>query len=126
MDAGRAFLAEKAKDPTVQKTASGLLYRVLKEGTGAHPKATDTVEVHYRGTFIDGYEFDSSYRRNAPATFPLNRVIKGWTEGVQLMTVGAQYEFYIPFELAYGERGMPGAIPGFSTLVFVVELLAIR
>jgi FKBP-type peptidyl-prolyl cis-trans isomerase len=122
---GVAFLAANKSKEGVKATASGLQYKVLKEGKGAKPKASETVKVHYRGTLIDGTEFDSSYKRGEPIEFPLEGVIKGWTEGVQLMTVGSKYQFYIPSELAYGERGSPPAIPGNSTLVFDVELLDI-
>jgi len=125
-EAGQAFLAANAKKEGVVTTASGLQYKVLQAGTGPKPKATDTVNVHYRGTFIDGKTFDSSYDRGEPISFPLNRVIAGWTEGVQLMPVGSKYEFYIPYKLAYGERGAGGAIPGYATLIFQVELLAIE
>jgi FKBP-type peptidyl-prolyl cis-trans isomerase len=125
-DAGKAFLDENGKKEGVTTTASGLQYKVIKAGTGAHPKATDTVKVHYKGTFLDGKTFDSSYDRGEPISFPLNRVIAGWTEGVQLMPVGATYEFYIPSNLAYGERGAGGVIPPNSTLIFVVELLGIE
>ena len=124
--AGQAFLAANAKKEGVVTTASGLQYKVLQAGTGPKPKATDTVNVHYHGTFIDGKTFDSSYDRGEPISFPLNRVIAGWTEGVQLMPVGSKYEFYIPYKLAYGERGAGGAIPGYATLIFQVELLAIE
>lgn len=125
-EAGEKFLAENAKKEGVITTASGLQYKVLHQGDGPKPKATDSVNVHYRGTLIDGTEFDSSYKRNAPISFPLNRVIPGWTEGVQLMPVGSKYEFYIPYHLAYGERGAGGAIPPFAALIFEVELLAIE
>jgi FKBP-type peptidyl-prolyl cis-trans isomerase len=125
-EAGQAFLAANAKKEGVVTTATGLQYKVLQAGTGARPKATDTVNVHYRGTLIDGKTFDSSYDRGEPISFPLNRVIAGWTEGVQLMPVGSKYEFYIPYQLAYGERGAGGVIPGYATLIFVVELLAIE
>ena len=125
-EAGQAFLAANAKKEGVVTTATGLQYKVLENGTGAKPKATDTVNVHYRGTFIDGKTFDSSYDRGEPISFPLNRVIPGWTEGVQLMPVGSKYEFYIPYQLAYGERGAGGAIPGYATLIFLVELLGIE
>ncbi len=121
---GEKYLAENAKKPGVKTTASGLQYEVLREGKGEHPKATDTVEVNYKGTLIDGTEFDSSYKRNQSAKFPLNRVIPGWTEGVQLMTVGSKYRFVIPADLAYGERDT-GTIPADSTLVFEVELMSI-
>jgi FKBP-type peptidyl-prolyl cis-trans isomerase len=125
-EAGQAFLAANAKKEGVVTTTTGLQYKVLENGAGPRPKATDTVNVHYRGTFIDGKTFDSSYDRGEPISFPLNRVIPGWTEGVQLMPVGSKYEFYIPYNLAYGERGAGGAIPGYATLIFVVELLAIE
>ena len=125
-DAGKAFLEANGKKEGVTTTASGLQYKVIKAGTGAKPKATDTVNVHYKGTFLDGKTFDSSYDRGQPISFPLNGVIAGWTEGVQLMPVGSTYEFYIPSNLAYGERGAGGAIPPNSTLIFVVELLAIK
>jgi FKBP-type peptidyl-prolyl cis-trans isomerase len=124
--AGEEFLAENAKQAGVQTTPSGLQYIVIKEGTGPKPKKTDTVEVHYNGTFIDNKTFDSSYQRGEPTSFPLNGVIAGWTEGLQLMNVGSIYKFYIPYHLAYGEKGYPGAIPGYSTLIFEVELLAIK
>ncbi len=123
--AGEKFLAENAKKPGVKVTDSGLQYEVLKQGDGPRPKATDKVTVHYRGTLLDGTEFDSSYSRGQPATFPLNGVIKGWTEGVQLMNVGSKYRFYIPAELAYGERGAGNRIEPNSTLIFDVELLGI-
>ena len=125
-DAGKVFLEENGKKEGVTTTASGLQYKVIKAGTGAKPKATDTVNVHYKGTFLDGKTFDSSYDRGQPISFPLNGVIAGWTEGVQSMPVGSTYEFYIPSNLAYGERGAGGAIPPNSTLIFVVELLGIK
>jgi len=122
---GIAFLAENAKKEGVKTTASGLQYEVIKEGTGKKPKATDRVTVHYVGKLIDGTTFDSSVDRGEPATFPLNGVIKGWTEGVQLMKEGAKYRFYIPSELAYGEQGAQ-TIPGNSTLIFDVELIKVQ
>jgi FKBP-type peptidyl-prolyl cis-trans isomerases 1 len=125
-DKGRQYLEENAKREGVKTTASGLQYEVLQEGNGKSPKATDTVEVHYKGTLIDGTEFDSSYKRGRPATFPLNAVIPGWTEGVQLMKEGAKYRFAIPSNLAYGERGVPGVIGPNETLVFEVELLKVH
>jgi FKBP-type peptidyl-prolyl cis-trans isomerase len=121
---GEEFLeANKAKEG-VKVTKSGLQYKVVSEGTGKTPKATDKVEVHYRGRLIDGKEFDSSYSRNQPAQFPVNAVIPGWTEALQLMKTGSKYELYIPSALAYGERGQQG-IPPNSVLVFDVELLSI-
>lgn len=125
-EAGQAFLAENRDREGVVETASGLQYRVLEEGSGASPAATDRVTVHYRGTLIDGTTFDSSYDRGQPATFALNQVIPGWTEGVQLMSEGAKYEFFIPSELAYGEQGRPGPIGPNSTLIFEVELIEVH
>jgi len=124
--AGADFLKENAKKEGVKTTPSGLQYKVLKEGEGKSPKATDNVRVHYRGTLLNGTEFDSSIKRGEPAEFPLNRVIKGWTEGVQLMKEGAKYQFFIPANLAYGERGTPGGPIGPNeTLIFEVELLKV-
>ena len=123
---GEAFLAENAKKEGVTVTASGLQYEVLTQGDGKKPAATDTVKVHYQGTLLDGTEFDSSYKRGQPISFPLNGVIKGWTEGVALMPVGSKYKFYIPSNLAYGERGAGAKIGPDSTLIFTVELLAIE
>ena len=120
---GQAFLAENRENPDVEQTASGLQYRVIEPGDGRSPSETDRVTVHYRGTLIDGVEFDSSYARGEPATFGLNQVIPGWTEGVQLMQEGATFEFFIPAELAYGEQGRPGPIGPNSTLIFEVELI---
>jgi FKBP-type peptidyl-prolyl cis-trans isomerase len=117
---------KNGKREGVKTTASGLQYEVLKPGTGAKPAATDTVKVHYHGTLIDGAVFDSSVDRGEPISFPLNGVIKGWTEGVQLMPVGSKYKFVIPSELAYGERGAGGKIGPNATLIFEVELLAIE
>ncbi len=122
---GDKYLAENAKKEGVQVTESGLQYEVLSEGDGKKPVATDKVTVHYKGTLLDGSEFDSSYARNKPATFNLNQVIAGWTEGLQLMNTGAKYKFTIPAELAYGTRNL-GKIPANSTLVFEVELLGIE
>ena len=119
---GEKFLAENAEREGVTVTDSGLQYEVMSEGDGASPTAEDTVTVHYKGTLLDGTEFDSSYSRGEPATFPLSRVIPGWTEGVQLMKVGSKFKFFIPSELAYGERST-GKITPNSTLVFEVELL---
>lgn len=121
---GDNFRAEFEKQDGVMKTDSGLLYQVISPAEGEQPKDTDTVQVHYKGTLIDGTQFDSSYDRGEPATFPLNRVISGWTEGVQLMPVGSKFKFVIPPELAYGEQDTP-TIPANSTLVFEVELLKI-
>jgi FKBP-type peptidyl-prolyl cis-trans isomerase len=125
-DSGKIFLEANGKKPDVTTTASGLQYKVITPGSGPHPTASDTVKVHYKGTFLDGKTFDSSYDRGEPISFPLRGVIPGWTEGVQLMPVGSTYEFYIPSNLAYGERGAGGVIPPNSTLIFVVELLAIE
>lgn len=123
---GAAFLAENAKKPAIKTTASGLQYEIITPGKGSKsPSASDNVTVHYKGTTLDGNEFDSSYSRGEPATFPLNRVIPGWTEGVQLMTEGAKYRFFIPSELAYGERGA-GPIGPNATLIFEVELIKIQ
>ncbi len=123
--AGDDFRAEFEKQEGVVKTDSGLLYQVETPAEGEKPKDTDTVQVHYKGTLIDGTQFDSSYDRGEPATFPLNRVIPGWTEGVQLMPVGSKFKFVIPPELAYGDQDTP-SIPANSTLVFEVELLKIE
>jgi FKBP-type peptidyl-prolyl cis-trans isomerase FkpA len=124
--AGEKFLTENGQVAGVVTTASGLQYQVFTEGTGASPKATDNVTVHYKGTTIDGKEFDSSYSRGEPATFPLNRVIAGWTEGVQLMKEGAKYRFFIPSNLAYGERGAGRDIGPNAALIFDVELIKIN
>lgn len=122
---GEKFLAENGKKEGVVTLKSGLQYEVLKEGNGKKPKATDQVKCHYEGTLINGQVFDSSYKRNEPAVFPLNQVIPGWTEGLQLMQEGAKYRFYIPYILAYGESGAGGSIPPFATLIFDVELLEV-
>jgi len=124
--AGQAFLKANASKPGVHTTPSGLQYKVITEGHGKSPKATDTVLVHYRGTTIDGTEFDSSYKRNEPISFPLNGVIPGWTEGVQLMKEGGKIELFIPSDLAYGSRGAGGVIAPDSTLIFDVELLKVQ
>lgn len=124
--AGEAFLAENGKKDGVVTLPSGLQYQVLKEGNGKKPSATDQVVCHYEGTLIDGTVFDSSYQRNQPATFGLNQVIAGWTEGVQLMQEGAKYRFFIPYDLAYGERGAGAQIPPFAALVFDVELIEVK
>lgn len=122
---GAKFLAENAKKEGVIVTKSGLQYEVLTEGTGKQPKATDTVRCHYEGRLLDGTIFDSSYKRNAPADFGLQQVIAGWTEGVQLMSEGAKFRFYIPYMLAYGEGGAGASIPPFATLIFDVELIKV-
>ncbi len=123
---GGKFLTENKNKPGVKTTASGLQYKVVKEGSGAPPKESDTVVVNYRGTLVDGTEFDSSYKRGEPATFPVNRVIKGWTEALQLMKPGSKYQFFIPANLAYGERGAGGDIGPNATLIFEVELLNVK
>jgi FKBP-type peptidyl-prolyl cis-trans isomerase FklB len=123
---GTKFLEENKKKEGVKTTASGLQYKAIKEGTGPQPKATDTVTVNYRGTTINGAEFDSSYKRGQPATFPLNGVIKGWTEALQLMKVGSKYQLFLPPTLAYGERAVGPEIPPNSTLIFEVELLDVK
>jgi len=120
------FLVDNRDKPNVVETESGLQYKVLKPGEGLKPAATDQVTVHYRGTLIDGTEFDSSYSRGEPITFGLNRVIRGWTEGLQLMAIGSKYEFYIPSDLAYGNRGAGAQIGPGATLIFQVELLDIK
>lgn len=126
MAEGKKFLVENAKKAGVKTTASGLQYKVIKPGDGPKPKATDKVKVNYKGTLIDGTVFDSSYKRGKPVTFPLNRVIKGWTEGLQLMPVGSTYRFFVPSDLAYGARGAGGVIGPNATLIFDVELLSIE
>jgi FKBP-type peptidyl-prolyl cis-trans isomerase FklB len=123
---GEKFLADNKNKPGVKTTADGLQYKVLKEGTGPQPKATDNVTVNYEGKSIDGTVFDSSYKRGEPATFMLNAVIKGWTEGLQLMKVGSKYQFFIPADLAYGDRAPGPDIKPNSTLIFDVELLGIK
>lgn len=123
---GEAFLAENAQRPGVSTTASGLQYEVLKPGNGKSPSATQTVKVHYHGTLIDGTVFDSSVERGETIEFPLNRVISGWTEGLQLMQEGAKYRFFIPYNLAYGERGSAPKIPPYAALIFDVELFEVK
>jgi FKBP-type peptidyl-prolyl cis-trans isomerase FklB len=123
---GTEFLASNKTKDGVKTTPSGLQYKVLKEGSGTRPTAASTVTVHYKGTLLDGKQFDSSYDRGQPATFQLNQVIPGWTEGVQLMTPGSKYQFWIPGNLGYGPQGSPPTIPPNATLVFEVELLAVK
>ena len=123
---GAKYLEENKKKAGVKTTASGLQYKVVKDGTGAQPKATDMVTVNYRGTLIDGTEFDSSYKRGQPATFPVNGVIKGWSEALQLMKQGSKYQLFIPSNLAYGERAMGSDIGPNSTLIFEVELQEVK
>ena len=125
IEAGEKFLAENKTKPGVTTTASGLQYEVLTQGTGAKPAITDTVVCHYKGTFLNGSEFDNSYTRGTPAQFAVTGVIKGWTEVLQLMTVGSKYKVYVPYQLAYGLSDIPG-IPGGSLLVFEIELLGIK
>lgn len=122
---GEAFLALNAKKEGVKVTASGLQYKVLEQGKGKKPKASDKVRCHYAGTLVDGTKFDSSYDRNQPAVFGLNQVIAGWTEGLQLMSEGSKFEFYIPYQLGYGAQGAHGAIPPYAALIFTVELLEV-
>ncbi len=122
---GEAFLKMNASAEGVVTLPSGLQYKVLKEGTGKKPSASSQVKCHYEGTLLNGVKFDSSYDRGEPAVFGLNQVIRGWTEGVQLMAEGAKYEFYIPYDLAYGEHGAPGAIPPYAALKFIVELVEV-
>lgn len=123
---GAEFLADNALRDDVNVTDSGLQYMVITQGNGPKPTGNDTVEVHYRGAFLDNKTFDSSYDRGVPTSFGLKQVIPGWTEGLQLMPVGSTYKFWIPYNLAYGENGYPGAIPPYATLVFEVELLDIK
>jgi FKBP-type peptidyl-prolyl cis-trans isomerase FklB len=125
LEEGRVFLMNNGQRAGVVTTQSGLQYEVLAEGKGKSPKATDQVRCHYEGTLIDGTVFDSSYKRNEPAVFGLNQVIAGWTEGLQLMSEGAKYRFYIPYLLGYGEGGAGNMIPPYATLIFDVELLAV-
>ena len=126
LEQGQAFLKANASKTGVHTTPSGLQYKIITEGHGKSPKATDSVLVNYRGTTIDGTEFDSSYKRNEPISFPLNGVIPGWTEGVQLIKEGGKIQLYIPSNLAYGSRGAGGVIAPDSTLVFDIELLKVQ
>ncbi len=126
LNEGKAFFEQNKKRAGVQTTASGLQYEVLSAGTGVKPTATDSVLVHYKGSLLNGQQFDSSYDRGEPVTFTLNQVIKGWTEGLQLMPAGSKYKLYIPYNLGYGERGYGPNIPPYSTLVFEVELLKVN
>ena len=123
--AGKFLMENKAKEG-VQTLPSGLQYKVIKDGTGKTPKLSDTVSTHYRGTLLDGKEFDSSYKRNEPAEFPVSGVIKGWTEALQLMKEGAKWTLYVPPKLAYGERGFPPVIGPNETLIFEIELLKVK
>lgn len=123
---GQQFLSENMTKEGVKTTESGLQYQILTAAEGPKPKATDSVEVHYQGFLLDGTKFDSSVDRGEPITFPLNQVIPGWTEGVQLMSVGSKYKFFVPYQLGYGEKGAGGVIPPFATLIFEVELLNIK
>ena len=123
---GEKFLAENKTKEGVKTTPSGLQYKVIQEGSGTPPKESDTVVTHYKGTLINGTEFDSSYKRNEPATFPVNKVIKGWTEGLQLMKPGSKYQLFVPANLAYGERGAGQDIGPNETLIFEVELLSVK
>jgi len=125
MEAGKQFLAENAKRAEVHQTSTGLQYEILQAGTGNKPGPTTMVTVHYEGKLIDGTVFDSSFKRNQPATFGLHQVIPGWTEGVQLMNEGATFRFHIPYELGYGARGAGGAIPPYATLIFDVQLIKV-
>ena len=126
LEQGKSFLATNATKPDVKQTPSGLQYKIIEPGNGKAPKATDTVVVNYKGTLLNGTEFDSSYKRNQPAEFPLNRVIAGWTEGLQLIKEGGKIQLFIPPNLAYGSRGAGGLIGPDETLIFEVELLKVR
>lgn len=125
IEEGKKFLAENSKRPGVKQTASGLQYEIITMGTGAKPADTSVVKIHYEGTLINGTSFDGSRKRGEPLVYPLNKLIAGWVEGVQLMPVGSRFKFYIPYQLGYGEQGSGEAIPGGSTLIFDVELLEI-
>lgn len=124
-EAGKNFLAANKKRPGVVELPNGLQYEIIKVGTGNKPVATDTVKAHYRGTLIDGKEFDNSYKRGEPLTIPVNGVIAGWTQALEMMPVGSKWKLYIPSDLAYGDRGAGGVIPGGATLIFDIELLDI-
>jgi FKBP-type peptidyl-prolyl cis-trans isomerase FkpA len=124
--ANKAYLEKAAAEAGAIRTLSGLIYKELRAGTGTSPRDVDTVKVHYRGTLVDGKEFDSSYKSNEPATFPLNRVIPCWTEGVQKMKVGGKSQMVCPAHIGYGDRGFPPDIPGGATLIFEIELLGIQ
>jgi len=126
VEEGKKFLAENQKKEGIKTLPSGLQYKVMTEGSGKTPQATDTVTVNYRGTLIDGTEFDSSYKRGQPASFKVNGVIKGWTEALQLMKEGSKWQLFIPHDLAYGERGAGRTIPPGSTLIFEVELISVK
>jgi FKBP-type peptidyl-prolyl cis-trans isomerase FklB len=126
IEEGRKFLAQNKLKPGVKTTASGLQYEVITEGTGIKPTPIDTFVVHYRGTLLNGTEFDASYKRGQPLVWPMNQVVRGWTEGLQLMGVGSKYKFYIPYELGYGTTGNGQAIPGGSMLIFELELLDVK
>jgi FKBP-type peptidyl-prolyl cis-trans isomerase FklB len=123
---GEKFLAQNKLRPGVKTTATGLQYEVITEGNGIKPTAVDTFVAHYRGTLLDGTEFDASYKRNQPLTYPVSAVVPGWIEGLQLMSVGSKYKFYVPYNLGYGIYGNPPAIPGGSTLIFELELLDVK
>ncbi|MEO7922132.1 MAG: FKBP-type peptidyl-prolyl cis-trans isomerase [Chitinophagaceae bacterium] len=123
---GEKFLAKNKLKPGVKTTASGLQYEVIKEGTGIKPTLVDTFVAHYRGTLLNGTEFDASYNRNEPLVYPMTKVIAGWTEGLQLMAIGSKYKFYVPYNLAYGTRDQGASIPGGSMLIFELELLDVR
>lgn len=124
-EAGQKFLEENKKRPEVVTLPDGLQYEIITKGSGPIPKATDTVRAHYAGTLLDGTEFDNSYKRGQPFTIPVSGVIRGWTEALELMPVGSKWKLYIPSDLAYGDRGAGGAIPGGATLIFTIELLDI-
>ncbi len=126
LEEGKAFLAENQKKAGITTTSTGLQYEVITSGSGATPKLTDKVTTHYRGTLVNGQEFDSSYKRGEPATFPVNGVIKGWTEALQLMKEGDKWRLYIPYDLAYGERGAGQDIPPYATLIFDIELIKVN